>query len=462
MIANYYEESVIKNNRLPEEWQSIESQETLGEFLQLNWQQRKAFFNDGDYSTRQQFLSFTSQGGIRTNNYIGTIVFRGSQINIFPKVFREDKYDSDLSELDMKHLMYNLVQWLNYCTRISYPYINILSELDDITDLRELFITLFARYTKHAMDRGLFYRYEDKTESSLSVKGKVDYRDYYCKKIPTGQAYKFECTFSNFEFDNTVNRIIKYTCKSIMNDTSSKNRKILRNILTRLNEVDDVKCSPYDCDKIRLSKLHSHYSMLLSMCKILLLNKNSSYSVNNTESFCFLFPTEVLFEGFVGGYMQEVLSGKGKVKLQASDMAMVNDIVFSGESYGKAFTMKHDILVEHKEKGMVILDTKYKMTERFEESIDIRRTLTDNVSQSDLYQIVTYAVKRNLPDVYLLYPMFRYESEEPDMPMMKIEHLVDGQTKPINVHIARVPFIFEENSEKTKIELANAINKIFA
>ena len=43
MIANYYEESVIKNNRLPEEWQSIESQETLGEFLQLNWQQRKAF-----------------------------------------------------------------------------------------------------------------------------------------------------------------------------------------------------------------------------------------------------------------------------------------------------------------------------------------------------------------------------------------------------------------------------------
>ena len=125
MIANYYEESVIKNNRLPEEWQSIESQETLGEFLQLNWQQRKAFFNDGDYSTRQQFLSFTSQGGIRTNNYIGTIVFRGSQINIFPKVFREDKYDSDLSELDMKHLMYNLVQWLNYCTRISYPYINI-------------------------------------------------------------------------------------------------------------------------------------------------------------------------------------------------------------------------------------------------------------------------------------------------------------------------------------------------
>lgn len=76
MISNYYEEFVIKNNRLPEEWQSKESQEMLEEFLQLNWQQRKAFFNDGDCSTRQQFLSFTGQGGIRTNNYIGTIVLR--------------------------------------------------------------------------------------------------------------------------------------------------------------------------------------------------------------------------------------------------------------------------------------------------------------------------------------------------------------------------------------------------
>ena len=58
-----------------------------------------------------------------------------------------------------------------------------------------------------------------------------------------------------------------------MNDTANVNRKIIRSILTKLNEVDDVKCTPYDCDKIRLSKLHSHYSMLLSMCRILLLNK---------------------------------------------------------------------------------------------------------------------------------------------------------------------------------------------
>ena len=452
MITNVYEESVIKNSYLPESWKSRDSLEEFSKFLQDNWQQRKAFFNDGDYSSKQQFLSFVGQGGIRTNNYIGTIVFKGNQINIFPKVFREDKYDSETQNLDMGHLMYNLVQWLNYCTRISYPYINILSELDDITDLKDLFVTLFVRYVKYATDRGLFYRYEDK----------IDYRDYFCNKIPRGQAYKFECTFSNFEFDNDINRIIKYTCKTIMNDATSKNKKLLRNILTKFSDVSDIKCTPYDCEKIRLSKLHRHYSMLLSMCKILLLNKNTSYSVNNTESFCFLFPTEILFEGFIGGFMQEVLRGKGKVKLQASDMSLVNDIVFSGESYGKAFTMKHDILVEHESKGMIVLDTKYKMTERFADSGDIRRSLMENVTQPDLYQIISYAVKRNLQEVYLLYPMFRYEDEEPETPMMNVKDFIEGQSQPINVYVVRLPFVFEKDSEKTRNELANVLKKIFA
>ena len=48
-------------------------------------------------------------------------------------------------------------------------------------------------------------------------KGKIDLKDYLISKIPNGQADKFRCTYSNFEFDNAVNRIIKYTCKQLMN-----------------------------------------------------------------------------------------------------------------------------------------------------------------------------------------------------------------------------------------------------
>ena len=458
-MLNYFEESRIDNGKLPAEWQSQASLDELANFLQLNWEQRAVFYDDVQVTSRQQYLAFTGQKGIRTQNYIGTIVFKGQQLNIFPKVFRTDREDNERDNLDLRHLMRNLVQWIEYCTKIDYPYINITSTLEDSTDLRELFITLYVRYVKNALDRGLFYRYEEQTEDCASIKGKVDYKDYFTRKYPNGQLDKFSCTFSTFEFDNTLNRIIKYTCKELLNEASKANQKTIRHILMKLNDVSDVRCVPHDCDTIRLSRLHKHYSIILSMSKMFLLNKTSTYNVDDTESFCFLFPTEILFEGFIGGFMQNVLHGKAKVRLQASEVSVFSDVVYAGQSLGKTMTMKHDILVEHKEKGVFILDTKYKMMDRFEDSDDVRGTVSAEASQSDVYQVLTYARKRSLSDVYLLYPMFRYEDIELE-PVVGISPKEDG-SEPINVHLVRLPFVFEEDTAKTIENLRKAIDYLF-
>lgn len=130
-MLNYFEESRIDNGKLPAEWQSQASLDELANFLQLNWEQRAVFYDDGQVTSRQQYLAFTGQKGIRTQNYIGTIVFKGQQLNIFPKVFRTDREDNERDNLDLRHLMRNLVQWIEYCTKIDYPYINITSTLED-------------------------------------------------------------------------------------------------------------------------------------------------------------------------------------------------------------------------------------------------------------------------------------------------------------------------------------------
>ena len=460
MVLNCYEESTIKNRMLPSEWKAQSSLDELADFLQFNWEQRSAFYEDGAVTSRQQFLGFTGQQGIKSKNYIGTIVFKGQQLNIFPKVFREDRDDSDTSGLNLKHLMQNLVCWLEYCTKIDFPYINISSDLDDANDLRELFITLYIRYVKNALDRGLFYRYEEQTEDSNTIKGKIDLKDYYTRKIPNGIPDKFSCTFSSFIFDNTLNRIIKYTCKSLMNETSPANQKILRHVLMKLNDVSDVRCMPNDCDQLRLSRLHKHYSVVLSMSKMFLLNKTSTYNVDETDSFCFLFPTEVLFEGFIGGFMQSVLGTTGKVRLQASELSLVDDIVYEGESYGRAFTMRHDILAEVNNK-LFVLDTKYKQTTRFKDNDELKHTIVMDISQSDLYQIGIYAAKRGLSDGYLLYPMYRYEEEEPSSPALPQTFTVDGVKHIITIHLVRLPFVFEEDIGRTKQMLTDSIQRIF-
>ena len=459
MPLNYFEETKIGNGKLPTEWQSQASLDELATFLQLNWEQRAVFYDDGQITSRQQFIGFTGQKGIRTQNYIGTIVFKGHQLNIFPKIFRTERDDNETDELDLGHLMKNLVRWLEYCTKIEYPYISITSELQNTTDLRDLFTTLYIRYVKAALEHGLYFRYEEQTEDTHVIKGKINIKDYFVKKIPNGQPDRFLCTFSTFEFDNLLNRIIKYTCKLIFNDVSKANQKIIRYILMKLNEVSDVRCVPQDCDTIRLSKLHRHYSIILSMSKIFLLNKSTTYNMDDTESFCFLFPTELLFEGFIGGYMQSILDGKAKVRLQASEVSVFSDIVYAGHSLGNALTMKHDILVEHKDKGLFILDTKYKMMDRFENSPDIRGIVNSEASSSDVYQVLTYARTRRLKDIYLLYPMFRYEEMETEFPIGINTTDIGGE--PINVHLVRLPFVFESDVDKTKSQLRMVIDRIF-
>lgn len=459
MVINRYEESPIKNSKLPVEWQSQASLDELSEFLQHNWEQRSVFYEDGKVDSKQQFLGFTSQKGIRTKNYIGTIVYKGEQLNIFPKVFRTEGDDQDTDDLSLKHLMSNLVKWLEYCNRIAYPFINISTVLDDAEDLKELFISLYVGYVRTALERGLYYRYVEETEDINYIKGKFDVKDYWLNKIPTGRAEKFRCTYSKFEFDNEVNRIIKGTCKLLFNIASKRNQKAIRNILVKLNEVEDVQCKPSDCDKIRLSRMHSNYRIIISMSKMFLLNKTSTFAVDVNESFCFLFPTELLFEGFIGGFMQEIIEGDGgKVSLQKSDMSLIDEIHIGDQTFGSAYLMRHDIFVELNGKSF-ILDTKYKQIERFEgDKENALRVVSEAPSQADINQVCEYARKRGLSDVYLLYPQYRYEELDTLRPVgVSLSH---GNGLDINIHFVRLPFIFEENEDKTKDTLAEVLREI--
>ena len=197
----------------------------------------------------------------------------------------------------------------------------------------------------------------------------------------------------------------------------------------------------------------------MSMSKMFLLNQTTAYNIDNQESFCFLFPTELLFEGFIGGFMQEVLHGTAKVRLQASELTLISDVVYDGHSLGKAFTMRHDILVEHKDHGLFVLDTKYKHMTRFDGNDDVKRSVTTEVAQPDLYQVIEYAAHRDLDKAYLLYPMYRYEEDEPaDVVLERTS--VSG--KQVFVHVVRLPFIFEDDYEATKNSLRNSIKQIFA
>lgn len=452
-MVNGFEFKKIKTKNLPLEWQEPGALEELEHFLQANWEQRAIFYDDGQITSKQQFIDFDVKGGIKLQNYVGTIIYKGEQLNIFPKIFKEDEDDYDTDDLELTDLINNLVFWLEYCDKLNFPFVSMKGELSNADNLMELFITIYVNYVRNAIDKQRYYQYEETTEEGSFVKGRIDFMDYVVNKYPNGNLGVMKYTYSSFLFDNLMNRIIKNTCMFLFNVTNqATNKETIRRILIKLGEVENVNCSPYDCDKVHLNSLNGNYQIILSMSKMFLLNKVNTYNAGNTEAFCFLFPAEVLFEGFVGGYIKALFKSKARVRTQTSDQYLA-DLVVDGKLIGNAFLLKEDIVVEYNDK-IFVLDTKYKEIESFSKIKDNRKL---NISDSDMKQMAIYAARRNAEKLYLLYPL--HLNEDPETIEIRYDIHLDSEEKTVPLEILKIPFAYRENKMETKRLLEGILTK---
>lgn len=458
-MINAFEFQKIKTSKLPASWREEGALEELEQFLQENWELRSTFYTDTELTKRQQFIDFDRKNGFKTKNYIGTINFRGEQFNIFPKIFKEDEDDYDTSDLKSSDLMKDLVQWLEYCNKFNFPFVSLHGDLSDTESFLELLITVYVRFVKSAVDRQLFFCYEDVEEEGSYVKGKIDFRDYILNKYPSGQQNRLRYRYSSFEFDNKLNQIIKHTCRLLFNiTTQTGNKRVIHDILMKLGDVSDRNCQPYDCDTIKLNSLQVNYATVLSMSKMFLLNKVSTESMGLSDSFCFLFPAELLFEGFIAGFIKESFGDAAKVTTQSRKLYLT-ELVVDGEVIGNRFQLKEDIVVEYGD-AIIVLDTKYKEIDRLDRIKEDSKKL--GIEDSDMRQMAIYANRRGAKKMFLLYPLFR--GTEPDSTEV-IFNILDGpgdKAKKIPTQILQVPFSLCDDVEGTKKLLKKILERIVA
>lgn len=455
-MINAFEFQNVKTAQLPEAWKEPGTLDELEKFLQGNWEQREIFYFDRETSSRQQFIDFDRRDGFKTQKYIGTISFQGEQLNIFPKIYREDEDDYNTDGLNIKDLVGDLITWLGYCDKFNFPFISMKAELNSTQTFLELLITVYVHYVKATINRQLFFCYEEIEETSGYPKGKIDFKDYASRKYPSGQWDKLQYTYSSFVFDNLLNRIIKCTCKMLEAITTQpSNKRAIHDILIHLGEVSAMNCTPYDCDNIHLNSLQSRYSTILSMSKMFLLNKTSSNNLGVSDTFCFLFPAELLFEGFISGFMREAFHDRAKVSTQTKDMYLT-ELVVDGEVIGNRFLLKEDILLQIGN-DLIVLDTKYKEIDHLGK---IKKSADKlGISDADMKQMAIYANRRGASRLYLLYPLYR--DYMPD-PTEIVFNILDGEgisARKIPLQILQVPFAFGEDPEKTRALLLEILTK---
>lgn len=367
----------------------MELEKGLRTYLEEVWQNRPLLYSMNEEEEEepgppvQRFLDF-KLGAVKARNYIGFIQYNDLRITIEPKVFEQRNLSA---EKKIQHLL----KWLSYSQRIHFPFLE--SSFDYTAqqhDWLEAFIFLFANYTYEVLRTSPHMAYQEITEETAFVKGRLAISEYVNKNLAKARHHKVFCTYEPFLYDNLFNRIVKHTCRFLLQiTTASANKDLLENSLFLLDEVENVFCTAEDCDRVVINRMYPETERINQLCRLFLANQSYSSNSSTHNNLCILLPMEVIFEEFVFGFIEKHFKTLN-AKRQAKDMYLAK----TGVGFQtNVFQMKHDILIP----GKLIIDTKYK----FRTTDDVKKA---GVNQSDLYQMIAYAYRRNMNEVLLLYP----------------------------------------------------------
>ena len=371
----------------------LDSFNDLDAFLDEIWKKREKssfnFWNKDNYEKHspQHFIEFFRKNlTFRSTKYVGIIRYNGQTINLLPKIFDSDN-SKGYSDNSIESIQRHILWWLSYCGRFRFP--KSKSSFKSVkTDFFEVLIYLYASYTKQILSNSIYQGYQEINNELPFMKGRLDVSNYITHNIVTGNHHKLSCVYDSFEMDNLFNRIIKYVSKLLLNHSQIQdNKKLLREIVFILDEVEDIKASLQDCLKVKLNPIFKEMFTVLDYCKLFLSNSTVLSYKNDFDIFAFLIPMEYIFEDFVFGFIKKEMP-ELKVKSQEGTTYLTTDGIFK---------LKPDLVFNIKDRK-VIADTKYKCA--YYDDNDKKK----GILEADMYQMLAYAIRNKVTEIKLLFP----------------------------------------------------------
>jgi 5-methylcytosine-specific restriction endonuclease McrBC regulatory subunit McrC len=209
----------------------------------------------------------------------------------------------------------------------------------------------------------------------------------------------------------------------------------------------------------------------LDNCKLFLSSLSVYKWKDDYSVFALLIPSEKLFENFIFSIL------KNNQRDQIKKVSRTRP----GRAYlakqlpdTNRFKMLSDIVLKLATNDYLIFDTKYKKI--YNSNIDDDELdPVYNISQSDIYQMVSYAIGSGVSNIGLIYPSLPDEDKNKELPIYEIsDELSDGKLIrifPFKVDIihneglsfeekGKLEDIFEETREKLILQLHTAVEKI--
>lgn len=323
--------------------------------------------------------------GLQAKQVVGVIQSDGCRLEILPKI------DTDDERLARRTLIGMLAAIHDFEVNVGAQ-----AAIEEQTrDVLESLISFFLTRLEREVRRGLPRAYIPHSDDVKHLRGTLNIPRQFT--VLAASPDRVACRYDELSSDTAVARILKCACQHLSRvSVSQVNQRKLRDLLCAFANVSDLDPNQaLLAEGIILDRTNSAYRSLLDQAYLFLRQRWQSVYAGSSSGFALLFPMNMLFEAYVGRIARQ-LQGvlHCDVRLQGP-----HKFALEAESGTRHFKTKPDIFVEFgRDCGRTIIDTKWKQLARTD------RGAPWGISNSDIYQMLTYAEVYDAGRVVLLYP----------------------------------------------------------
>jgi 5-methylcytosine-specific restriction enzyme subunit McrC len=265
----------------------------------------------------------------------------------------------------------------------SFRFHDGTTHLDTVRELLERLAHVLARRVLHRVRLGLYREYVEETGQIQQVRGRLDVPKT-CSLMSRGIAAA-HCRYTEQTADIRDNRILLWTLKTLLN--AGIQRESVRNDLRQAyralsGTISEQPATVADCIGRTYHRLNQDYSLLHSLCALLLGTVGPDVRVGTTKMLPFELNMANLYERFVAAWLARQLEPALSVQAHRGIEVQAS----------REFRLDLDIVISdpRTRRALCVVDTKYKTS--------------PSPSRSDFNQVVVYAAAVGARHAVLAYP----------------------------------------------------------
>jgi 5-methylcytosine-specific restriction enzyme subunit McrC len=320
---------------------------------------------------------------LKAQQFVGVMQLGTDAVEIIPKI---DGLDESKSKI-------NLLKMLARTRRLAIHEADLTRLAEQNLTILEIFIRLFCDKLFVEVHRGLVSRYERHSDNLPALRGKL--MTGLQATLNAFHPERFRREFDEFTVDTPVNRVLKAAVRRLRRVTrNGDNARRLAELAFTLEGVTDVPTAALEWHRLHVDRANRRYEPLVAMARMILLNRTQDVTSGGLEGFGLVFDMNELFEEYIGEVARATFTPSGwQVVLQGPSLYLLQD----RKSGTGAFQTRPDVTGLRNGRPVWIIDTKWKVV------LD-KQERKHKIGQGDVYQMLGYAHRYGVGDVYLLYP----------------------------------------------------------